>query len=52
MTIEEIKVELALALRAVAPGLRECTEAAKKKAEKKGLKRGTSPSQMLATRGK
>ena len=37
-TIEEIKVELALALRALAPGLRECVEAAKKKAEAKARK--------------
>ena len=50
MTIEEIKVELALALRAAAPGLRECIEAAKRKAEARA-KRGTAPSKMLVTKG-
>ena len=37
--IEEIKVDLALALRALSPGLRECIEAAKRKAEAKARKR-------------
>ena len=38
-SIEEIKVELALALRALAPGLRECVDEAKRKAEAKARKR-------------
>ena len=36
--IEEIKVALALAFIALAPGLRECVEAAKRKAETKARK--------------
>jgi hypothetical protein len=38
MTLEEIKVEVALAFKALAPGLRECIEAAKRKAEAKARK--------------
>lgn len=41
MTLEEIKVELALALKALAPGLRECIETAKRKAAAKARKQTT-----------